>query len=852
MVLRFIFRDFRNSPWFFFFFILNFAIGLTGFVAIDSFKVGIQKSLKENSKEYLSADLVVTARRKLLDSEVQIARDTFKEMKMSSYQEGKLIEFFTMVASANGSRLVQLKAIDESYPFYGKMVLKEKGIITNGVDKEINNSFKAWIYPELLTQLNLKIGDKVKIGKLEFEIADTITEDSTQTFRLASIAPKIYIGYHTIEETGLIQLGSTLSDVRLYKFNTDADPSFIKKNLFKKYTDPSIQVSSPEDAEEDSGRTIGYLNDYLGLVSLVGLFLAMIGATYLFRSFLNSKIQSIAVLNVLGLDFKKAFWITVLQLIMTGFLSALVALCLSVAITPFIQNLVEQFTSSQINAHLQPQSIAIAIVVSIFGILFSSFPYLVSMNRIQTAELLQESVRLNLPVRLKDYFYFMPLILFFYILSILQSNSFKVGSLFFACLFGSIFILYLFAIALLKIFSFIKTQNQSFNQAILYITRKRSNSIPTLLSLSVAALLLNLIPQIKVGLLEEFQIQKNSKLPSLFLFDIQDEQVSDLKKILIEENTELSNLSPMVRARIISVNDKPFEKNVSSNQVFKTREEETEARFRNRGFNLSYRDYLSPAEKITDGHFPVQKYDTTGKNIPEVSIEKKFAERLGFQLSDKLKFDIQGVEIEGIITSFRSVKWNSFQPNFFILFQSGVLDESPKSWLASIAQTDANKNSLLQNKIVEKFPNISIVDIERTVRRVLDMISKMSLALQFMSFLSLLAGVFVIYSISREQTLTRRWDLNLTKILGSQLSEILKQNIFEAVLIGFSSAFIGVLISIFLAYFLSIYVFGGVFTPDFFWPLVSVSVISIVTISISLFTGRRVSNENPSIILKER
>jgi len=852
VVLKFIFRDFRNSPWFFFFFILNFAIGLTGFVAIDSFKVGIQKSLKENSKEYLSADLVVSARRKLLNSEVQTAVDSFKEMKINSYQEGKLVEFFTMVATPNGSRLVQLKAVDESYPFYGKMILKKNGVVANGVHKEINHALKAWVYPELLTQLNLKIGDKVKIGKLEFELADAVIEDSTQTFRLASIAPKIYIGYHAIEETGLIQLGSTLSDARLYKLNTDEELTLVKKNLFKKYIDPSIQVSSPEDAEEDSGRTIGYLNDYLGLVSLVGLFLAMIGATYLFRSFLNSKIQSIAVLNVLGLDFKKAFWITVLQLIITGFLSALVALALSAAIIPFIQNLVEQLTSSQITAHLQPQSVVIAIFVSIFGILFSSFPYLISMNRIETAELLQESVRLNLPIRLKDYFYFTPLILFFYILSILQSNSFKVGSLFFGCLFGSIFVLYLFAVMLLKIFSYIKTENQSFNQAVLYITRKRSNSIPTLLSLSVAALLLNLIPQLKVGLLEEFQIQKNSKVPSLFLFDIQDEQVSDLKKILNEENTELNNLSPMIRARIISVNDTPFEKNVSSNQVFKTREEETEARFRNRGFNLSYRNYLSSAEKITDGHFPIQKFDSSGNNIPEVSIEKKFAERLGFQLADKLKFDIQGVEIEGIITSFRSVKWNSFQPNFFILFQSGVLDESPKSWLASIAQIDQTKNVLLQNKIVEKFPNISIVDIERTVRRVLDMITKMSLALQFMSFLSLLAGVFVIYSISREQTLTRRWDLNLTKILGSQRSEIFKQNIFEALLIGFSSAFIGVLISIFLAYFLSIYVFGGVFTPDLFWPMVSISVISIVTISISLLTGRRVSNENPSIILRDR
>lgn len=846
MFLKLIISDLRTNFIFFSLLIFNFTLGLTGFVALDSFKVGIQKAIKANAKEYLSADLTVSARRLLTDQEAQIAKTEFTRLGVASFEESRMVEMFTMVNTPGGSRLVQLKIVDEQYPFYGQLKLQKQGSVGYGTAKDINSGHKAWAYVDLFTQLNLKPGNTIKLGNLEFELSDMIVEDSTQALRLASLAPKIYIGMQTLKNLGLIEMGSTLIETRLYKISNSQNLEDLKKSLFSKYVDPAIQVQSPEEAQEESGRMMSYLNDYLGLVSLVGFFLAMIGSTYLYRSFLNARVKAVAIMNSLGLSFHRALGIYITQLLIAAAISALFSVILAGAMIPLIQNVVGNLTAIKVNAAFQSTSVALALAISILGVLFSCLPYLVSINRISTSQLLQESSRMTLPLKTWDFIYFVPLLLLFYSLSVFQANSLKIGSLFFSGLLSSFIVVFGVAHLFLALFRRLPIHkvSVSMKQAILLISRNTSQSLPVIMALAMAALLINLIPQLKAGLLNEFSVNKEVKLPGLFLFDIQDEQLSDLKELVGSFGVSFSHISPLIRARIISVNNGNFEKNINESATFKTREEEVEARFRNRGFNLSYRDHLSPAEKIVEGTFYSTKWSENSGNTPEISVEKRFADRLGFKMGDILKFDVQGSEIEGKITSFRSVKWNSFQPNFFVLFQPGVLDEAPKSWLASIPQTESPLKFSLQESISKKFFNISSVDIEKVTHRILQMITQMSWAIQFMSMISLLAGLFVIFSISSEQSQIRQWDLYLMRVLGAMPNALLVQNIFENFFLGAFASVIGVLLSFIMAYVLSYYIFDAIFVPDFFWPLVSIAMVTFFTILVSLVSSRLKLNSN--------
>ena len=152
-------------------------------------------------------------------------------------------------------------------------------------------------------------------------------------------------------------------------------------------------------------------------------------------------------------------------------------------------------------------------------------------------------------------------------------------------------------------------------------------------------------------------------------------------------------------------------------------------------------------------------------------MEVRYAKRLGYEVGDVLGFDVQGLTVESRIVNLRQVKWNNFQPNFFILFQPGVLEEAPKSFLASVSGVPLEQKPLLQNGIVQQFPNVSMIDVARLVERILQLTRQLSFALQFMAILSIVAGLVVVFSIARHEVHTRIREINLLKVLGGSFQD---------------------------------------------------------------------------------
>jgi putative ABC transport system permease protein len=206
--LRWIRRELLRSWKFGLFFIFNLSLGLTGYVSLEAFKVSLQDTLNANSKAILSADLAVSARRELTDTEKAAMTSVMaKDSTMS-----QTYEFYAMMTSAKGSRLVMVRAVDDNYPLYGAVGLASgEEVHGDTPSKEILKSMSAWIYPELEAQIGLHKGDEIQLGQLKLKIADVITKDGTQTFRAASIAPRVFINRALLPQSGLIQFGSTFS-----------------------------------------------------------------------------------------------------------------------------------------------------------------------------------------------------------------------------------------------------------------------------------------------------------------------------------------------------------------------------------------------------------------------------------------------------------------------------------------------------------------------------------------------------------------------------------------------------------------------------------------------------------------
>ena len=385
------------------------------------------------------------------------------------------------------------------------------------------------------------------------------------------------------------------------------------------------------------------------------------------------------------------------------------------------------------------------------------------------------------------------------------------------------------------------------------LTRNRNSTITGFLTLGLGVLLLNLIPQFQYSLEQEIgSSTKESKLPKLFLFDIQEDQLDELQETLRLSGKPLQNITPWVRGKLIEIKGEKYENLAKQDRDFENPEDQRRNNFRNRGFNLSYRNHLLTSEEILRGRMVQMNYDQNSSRPAEISIEQKYAESLDLDLGDQIKIEVSGVPIDAKVVNVRRVKWTSFQPNFFVQMQPGVLENAPKTFIGTLNELNAEEKEKIQDLLVRKFPTISILDVERTGRKILEIVSQMTWALQIMALLSILAGVVVLYSLAREKARRQKRELNLLKILGASFSDLQIQVRIEFGLLALSASSLGVLLSLATSYLLAEKVFDRVWS--FQWALPFYIIVGVLTLSLLVteLATRKFLKEKPLSILNQR
>ena len=837
------FRKLLNNRRFSIFFIFNLALGLAGFIALDSFKVSLDNHLGQNSKAILGADVALTSYVPFEENTLNVLEEKLPQNTLST----RKITLFTMVAAKNISRLVQITGVEDEYPFYGKMILKKNGIVeSENIEQSLKFSDEVWVYPELLFMLGLSVGESIKIGEKIFRIADTIIDDPSSSFSSFGLAPRIYLGYSQMLETGLLSKKSRVSYQRLYRLPEGSDLPELNVELKNKINDfegseSKIRILTHNRAGNNLGRLLGYINDYLGLVAMIAVFLAGIGAAYLFRNYLVHSFREISILMSLGATRQQTYRMVLWQLGLLGTGSALIAIIISLGILPLLPILLKQFLPNGFETQLSPISLMFALVLGGVGSLVFCLPVLSRIRTVEPLHLFHENIEqkiVNSSLWKKQVLSYIPLLILSWSLSVWQSHSLIVGSVFVGMLLVSILFLGCIAWLVLAMAGNLSQISGSTMKRLAFrnLQRNRTGAISCFLALALGTLLINLIPQIYQGLQEEVSRPDDFRIPSLFLFDIQQEQMETLQKTLVSEKVNLNYLSPMVRARLEKVNGKNF---VYSDKVALTREQERQQSFRRRNLNLSYRTELSDSEHIVEGRMLATNYDWDSGKPAEVSLEVRYAERMGLKLGDFLTFNVQEVLVEAIVTNLRRVQWNSFQPNFFIIFQPGVLEDAPSTFLGSIGGLDASGKLKIQNRIVSDYPNVSVIDVSRMVERALKISDQMVLALRLMAYLSILAGLVVVFSIARHEVDGRLWELNMLKVLGAKFSDIQKMIQIEFAVLGIFAGLFGVVLSLIMSYGISWWFFENLW--KWTWPTSLASIIGVTSLSVgvaSLATSR--------------
>lgn len=760
MKIKFIKQTLRSSREFNFFFVLCFSLGILGLILVESFKAGVEDRVSKRAKNFIASDLSISSRRQFTEVERKNIENVIEQ---NNLEYSEWIETYSLVSSVDKAKLADLNFVAPKFPFYGGVVF-ESGEKSRAFDwEELAKSPTLWLSRDLSWELKVKVGDQLKVGETNFEISKIFTEDQFSSFRGFNLAPKIFLSKNYLADTKLMQFGSTGSFAYLLKLNNQEE-SFIRSKFNEVIKDQTIKVKGPKESSEQIARSLNYLSDYLGLITLLTYILSLIGLYYFTHHFLSKGLKSIALFKALGFTPQKVFSLNAIHLIILSFISLVVSFLIMLAMVPILESLLLARIGEEFKLLFTSSVVLKVSLYSVVGCLLSLLPLILGAVKIPVNTVLQD-----LPQELKrlSLWYYLPLFLYVIFMAVVISHSIKIGLIFISALLILVGLGYSF----FKVFTLIlektsKGKSLEMKHGFLALTRYFHSSFTIFMSLLLGVTLIVLIIQVEASLRNEFTSTTELRRPDLFMFDLQDNQEDAFKKLLSEHKLNVTMFSPMIRARLTAINDGKIEqKKNDQEETFVTREEENQERFRTRGVNLSYRDKLSWSETITKGKFFSGQCD--GEKIPcEISLEESYARRMNVSLGDKLTFDVSGIDIVGVVTSFRKVKWTSFEPNFFILFQPGLLEEAPKTFLASFKVNSLDERRVIFQLISTNFANVSLLEVSEVVRKITEIFELMAFSIKIISFLSLAVALVVVWAVSFNHLELKIKEMKLFFLMG--------------------------------------------------------------------------------------
>ena len=378
-------------------------------------------------------------------------------------------------------------------------------------------------------------------------------------------------------------------------------------------------------------------------------------------------------------------------------------------------------------------------------------------------------------------------------------------------------------------------------QGLKNLYRPQNQTLTAVVSLGIGTFMIGILYLSQENLLAQVKAAEEGNSPNMVLFDIQIDQVEQLKKVLKEQNLEAIDTVPIVSMRLKKINGKDVQEIREINEKL-PREERIPNWTLRRSYRSTYRDHLSPGEKILQGQFvpKINLQDVMdGKTKVPISMEDGIMDEMKLTLGDELVFDLGGIEIPCYIASRRYVEWMKMRPNFFVVFPGGLFDQAPQM-IVMVTKTESPKESAdLQKAVTTKFANISVLDLSLIVKTVQSMLDKVNIAVQVMAAFSILTGLIILISSLHLSQLQRMKDNTLLKVLGSSRKQVTRIMFSEFFFLALLGANAGTVLAYFGNYCLSEFIFERHMPLNWQVLIMSNVILCSLTLAIGFLISRK-------------
>ncbi|MDQ6872018.1 MAG: ABC transporter permease [Gemmatimonadota bacterium] len=823
----------------------SISLGVAALVAIDSFSSNIVQSVKDQSRALMGGDISFNSSKPFppgMDS-------LFDSLSHHGVSFARITTFPSMavVPRTAGTRFAQVRGVTDNYPFYGNIVTEPVGrwpMLQAGAN--------AIVDPSLLTSLNAKVGDTLRLGFGTFTIIATIKDVPAAAGIAEMLGPRIFIPAKYIAETQLVVFGSTADRSVLAKLPPNVDPDKFVKPLRKAIENQQVRVRTVTQTEMQTSDAIENLTSFIGIVGLVALLLGGIGVASGVRAFVARKIDTVAVLRCLGASSGQVLAIYVVQAAGMGLAGAAAGSALGVAIQFLLPQALTDLLPIDVKVTLVPLAVLTGLAVGGWIALIFALRPLLALRNVSPLQTLRrdtdaEVLRMHwsdVPRIAVD----VALVLSVVAIAFLRARTTRQALSMSAA--TGVAILALGASAALLSWAARKGLRTGWpyvvRQGVANLYRPGNQTRAVILALGFGAFLVSTLYLVQHNILRRFTTAAAESRGNVVFFDVQQDQAAGLDSIIRARGNDVVQTAPVVTMRIASINGKK----ITDMPAARKPGERAGWAFR-REFRSTYRDKPAASETIVSGKWFGAGALKAPRDTGEISLEEGIAKELVVKLGDVIIWNVQGVEIPTRITSLRKVVWTRFEPNFFVVFAPPVLEDAPKQYILLTQVKDQQNVSPLQRAVVNRFPNISSIDLTSIKRTVDRIVGRVSLAIRFMALFSLAVAIPVLFSAVAATRRARVREGVLLRTLGATRGQIAKILLAEYSLLGVLGGLTGMLLSMAGGWAVVRYLFKMPFALPLA-PITGIAaVIVALTLLIGLLAGRDVFRETPIAALRD-
>jgi len=758
---------------------LALIVAVTCVSALNHFSYLINAQLNQQAAQLSGADRILT------NSFPTPVLWKNKAHKLS-LQQTESLTFPSMVSHDNSLQLAQIKAVQSPYPLLGAVKInKPNG--ESALVKQAPEAGKVWVDRRILSALSIKTGETLTIGAGDFIIDALLIEEPGQSGEWFTLSPKIMMNWDDIPKTQAVQEGSNIT----YHWFVSGSPTALE--ALDQYIKPRLnahqQWADNHHQNDAINKTIRNTLSYLKVGTLMSLLLAGVAISLASFRFSQRHQQQVAILRCFGARERQILFIYGGSMLLLGITASFLGTLLGYALQPLLLHwlrglLPELAAPFSIKPALLSFSSGLLLLIcfTLFNLLKLRKVTAISIFRQQNINW-QSSQSLSYVLA----FILLGLLAWFYTHSWVISLTIVLSSLLYIAVVIGLLLLVFKSLAQAT-----RTISLNWRFGFANISRNIANSSLQIIGIGLALTAILTLSLLRLQLVSDWQRELPTETANYFIINIEPAQVNEMQQFLSNADIASANLYPIVRGRVISINQQPLQQKLGD-------------KVRNinalqRELNFSWTQDLPEGNKIIAGKWFVDETQNW------VSVEQELAKKLGLKVGDELGFRVGDRLYSAIVSSIRHIEWTNFKPNFFMLFNARLLQQLPQTYITSFYLPPTQQNELLQ--LNKRFPNVSIIDINAAIQKIKQIVNSAGKAITLLALFGLLAGLIItalamlVFSDSKLQ------ETQVLKVLGMRRRQLAWIRSSESFFIGLYAGVLACVSAVAMNYYLTVYTFG--------------------------------------------